>query len=71
MSEVDIEAKLASLKELEPLLVTEEDFLPEQMASAKESHAVAHQGWLDKVTKLESQIADLNAESAPHVPDES
>lgn len=71
MSQTDLEYKLEKLKAIEPELVTEETFLPEQMKSAKDSHAAAHKMWSENVSKLEASIADEKAEPAPHVPDES
>ena len=71
MSQTDLEYKLEKLKAIEPELVTEETFLPEQMKSAKDSHAAAHKMWSENVSKLEASIVDEKAEPAPHVPDES
>ena len=58
MSQTDLEYKLEKLKAIEPELVTEETFLPEQMKSAKDSHATAHKMWSENVSKLEASIAD-------------
>ena len=49
MSQTDLEYKLEKLKAIEPELVTEETFLPEQMKSAKDSHATAHKMWSENV----------------------